>query len=88
MPIPELGAQVAGHLADAATAFKRGSDALRVAAKLSQGKPIAGLDTDALGTFAAVADANRAGVERMEASVRRQFPEDTSLGTSRVVVAR
>jgi len=82
MPTPNAGALVAGHLGDAVTAFKRGSDALRAAVALSKVEPIAGLDPEALGTFAAVSDANAPGVERMAAQLRRQLsPEDVPAAT-------
>jgi hypothetical protein len=62
---PSLGALVAHHLADAGEAYQRAAEALRAAAAAVNLEPIAGLDPEALKTFAAVTDANRGGVESM-----------------------
>jgi hypothetical protein len=50
---------------------------LREADELLKGasEPVAGVDRDQLSTYAAVADANRAGIERMEARIRQAGEE-------------
>jgi len=79
MPIPGHGPVVAFHLGEAVAAFKWGANALRAAAAFAKMEPMSGLDPEALQTLAAVTDTNRAGVERMEAEVKRQLsPEKGS----------
>lgn len=72
---PKLGVLVAHHLADAVSAFKRGADSLRLVVAHLGAEPVASLDPELLATLAAVTDANRGAIERMEEHVKRLLPE-------------
>jgi hypothetical protein len=68
---PEIRARLARLLSAAELGFRDAADSLRDADALlkSEGTPIAGLDRSELQTYAAVAEANRAGLERLEERV-------------------
>jgi len=75
---PRLGGLVVAHLVRAEAAFTRAAESLRDAAAAVRAAPVAGLDPDALTMLAAMTDASRDGLTRMEERVRQLLPSPRS----------